>query len=182
MTHHQNDSSPLHPDTAKSLARGLGWFSIALGATEVMVPGALARWLGMRGSEPILRAYGVREIASGIGILQSENPAGWLWGRVAGDGLDIATLLEGLARDDANKGNVGTALMAVLGVTALDVLSAQTLSRQNGRNNQIQRQAVRDYSRRSGFKQPPEAMRGRARDFKVPPDMRTPAPLRPLAH
>jgi hypothetical protein len=145
-----------------------------------MAPGPLARWLGMRGSEPILQAYGVREIGTGIGILQSENPAVWLWGRVAGDGLDIATLLDGLARNDSNKGNVAIALLAVLGVTAVDVLSAQTLSRSNGKSGQIRQRAVRDYSRRSGFKEPPEAMRGRASDFEIPPDMRTPELLRPL--
>lgn len=39
---------------------------------------------------------------------------------------------------------------------------------------------VRDYSARSGFPEPPEAMRGRASDFVVPDDLRTPAALRPL--
>jgi hypothetical protein len=30
----------------------LGWFSIALGVTELVAPRALARWLGMRDRSP----------------------------------------------------------------------------------------------------------------------------------
>ena len=30
--------------------------------------------------------------ATGVGILASRSPAPWLWARVAGDGLDMATL------------------------------------------------------------------------------------------
>jgi hypothetical protein len=32
-----------------------------------------------------------------------------------------------------------------------------------------------------GFPKPPEQMRGAARDFEIPPDMRTPEALRPFA-
>lgn len=46
----------------------------------------------MHGQERLIRAYGVREIAKGVGILTSPNPTPWLWGRVAGDALDLATL------------------------------------------------------------------------------------------
>ena len=37
----------------------------------------------------------------------------------------------------------------------------------------------RDYGDRSGLPRPPEAMRGAARDFEVPQDMRVPELLRP---
>jgi hypothetical protein len=40
---------------------------------------------------------------------------------------------------------------------------------------------VRDDSNRSGFKAPPSVMRGAARDFVVPEDMRTPKLLRPFS-
>jgi hypothetical protein len=36
-------------DTAHSMARGLGWFSIGLGVAEVLAPRALTRCLGMGG-------------------------------------------------------------------------------------------------------------------------------------
>ena len=70
------------PETAHSMARGLGWFSIGLGLAEILAPRALTRGLGMEGHEQIVRAYGVREIATGIGILSSTHPVPWIWGRV----------------------------------------------------------------------------------------------------
>jgi hypothetical protein len=74
----------------------LGWFAIGLGLAEILAPRALTRGLGMEGHEQIVRAYGVREIATGIGILSSTHPVPWIWGRVGGDALDIATLATGL--------------------------------------------------------------------------------------
>ena len=90
-------------ETADSLARGLGWFSIGLGLAEVLAPRALTRGLGMEGTEQTVQAYGVREIATGIGILSSNQPAPWIWGRVGGDALDLATLATGLQRDNPKK-------------------------------------------------------------------------------
>ncbi|HVY59120.1 MAG TPA: cyclase dehydrase [Xanthobacteraceae bacterium] len=164
--------------TTNTLAESLGWFSIALGATEMLAPKALARWLGMEGSEPVLRAYGAREIFAGVGILTSQNPSGWMWGRVAGDALDVATLFAGFRNGNGRGANVAVALAAVLGVTAADVFCAQQLSRPNGRA-QGRRRSLRDYTRRVGLGPSLEAARGAARDFKVPEDMRTPAALRP---
>jgi hypothetical protein len=71
------------------------------------------------------------------------------------------------------------ALVAVLGVTALDVLCARRLARQNKHARPEQRQRFIDYDNRSGFPKSAQQMRGAARDFEVPADMRAPAPLRP---
>ncbi len=148
------------------LARGLGWFSLSLGCAELMTAGSIARVLGLKSYEPIFRAYGVREIMSGIGALSIDRePA--IWSRVAGDALDIATLTTGLRVDNPKKHNVRIALTAVLGVTLLDLYCAQQLSLAKRRPNQ----PVRDYSDRSGFNRPPNAMRGTARDFMLSPDM-----------
>src|SRR5919112_5715207 len=97
MAQYRNRSSR-RDSSADALARGLGWFSIGLGLAEVIAPGALARALGMRGHEGLIRAYGVREIATGIGVLASEDPTPWIWGRVAGDALDLATLATAVER------------------------------------------------------------------------------------
>jgi hypothetical protein len=175
-------TATLRPERARKLARGLGWFSIALGSVEVLAPHALSRWLGMKDSEPLLQAYGVREIATGVGILASDNPSGWVWGRVAGDGLDLATLASGLNERRADKGYAGLAMAAVLGVTALDVLCARSLAREDEHARSQARPRIYDYGARSGFPRPPHRMRGAARDFEVPADMRTPELLRPLAH
>jgi hypothetical protein len=115
-------------DDGKTLAKGLGWFSLGLGLAEVVAPGKLARWLGMEGSEPLLRAYGVREIGTGLGILSRREPTEWVWGRVAGDFLDLATLVPGLDHDNPNRKNVVIAMAAVAGVTVLDVLAGKQLS------------------------------------------------------
>src|SRR4051794_3743612 len=166
-----------HPDSGTdALARGLAVFSIALGLMEIAAPRSLARFLGMEGSENLIRGYGLREIATGVGILASKDPTPWIWGRVAGDGLDIATLLTGYEGDNPNKDNVSLALAAVAGATALDVYCGQALSRESP----TPLPPIRDYSNRSGLPRSPQAMRGAARrDFEPPRDFRTPEALRP---
>lgn len=179
MTPHQ--STAQRRDDQLALARGLGWFSIALGATELVAPQALARWLGMQGSESLLQTYGAREVGTGIGILASNDPTAWLWGRVGGDLLDVATLASGFHNDNTKKSNVGLALVAVLGVTALDAVCARALSSRNDQLQSSRNAAIQAYAVASGFPAAPEKMRGAARDFKVPDDMRTPELLRPFA-
>jgi hypothetical protein len=163
-------------DTAQTVATGLGWFSIGLGLAELLAPRALARCLGMRGAEGLLRFYGLREIGAGVGLLLARDPGPWLWGRVAGDALDIATLATGLEDDNPQRGAVGVALAAVAGVTALDIVCAQSLSTAD--DAEMPRRPTYDYSDRSGLPRPPEEMRGAARDA-TPPDMRAPEALRP---
>jgi hypothetical protein len=160
--------------TAGKLALQLGWFSIALGALELFASRRVARTLGMRGQEPLIRAYGVREIVKGVGILTSPNPTPWLWGRVAGDALDLGTLALAY-RNGPRRRNVAIAMANVATVTALDVLAAQQL----GAVAQRQQQPARDYSMRSGFPKGVAASRGLAADAVIPADMRTPEPLRP---
>ena len=161
--------------SALTLARSLGWFSIGLGLAEMFAPRMLTRHLGMEGKEGLLRFYGMREIAAGFGILMSDNPVPWIWGRVAGDVLDLATLATGLDEHNPRKGNVATALAAVAGVTALDGISAQALS-----GGQSSGPVLRDYSDRRGMPKPPEAMRGAARNLSLPRHLRTPEALRPF--
>ena len=165
-----------HADTATdTLARGLGIFSIALGIAEVVAPRALARSLGMKGQEGLIAGYGVREIATGIGILASKDPTPWIWGRVAGDGLDLATLATALEGRNPKKGNVGIAMAAVAGVTALDVYCAQTLSRESP----TPLPPMQDYSDRTGYPGGIEQSHGAAKDFEVPRDFRAPEAMRP---
>jgi hypothetical protein len=152
------------------LDRGLGWFSFSLGLAELIAGSSLARWLGMQGHESLIRAYGVREILSGIGTLSVDKTVG-LWSRVGGDALDIVTLATGLREDNPKKGNVGLAMAAVIGVTLLDLYCAQELSKRKRRPDQ----PVRDYSDRRGFPRPPNEMRGAAREFETPSDIRAPS-------
>jgi hypothetical protein len=91
-----------------------------------------------------------------------------LQSRVAGDALDIATLLAGLRADNPKRDNVMIALAMVVGVTLLDIAGAKAVNTSQRRSERPQR-AYRD---RSGYPQGLERARGAARDFRTPPDMR----------
>jgi hypothetical protein len=136
----------------------------------------MARTLGMHGQDSLIRAYGVREIVKGVGILTSPNPAPWLWGRVAGDALDLGTLAYAY-RTSPKRRNLAIAMANVASVTALDVLAAQQL----GAVAHRQEMPTRDYSDRSGFPRGVEAARGQAANADIPADFRTPEALQPLA-
>lgn len=167
--------------TPNTIAQGLGWFSIALGISEILMPRAVARVSGTRLAPAYVRLYGLRELACGIGILVSGKPKPFLWGRLAGDGLDLAALgcgsRTGLARD--RRRSVGAAVN-VLGVTALDAYAVTALSRQERSHARERSDSWRqDYATRSGFPREPAQMRGEAlRDFVIPRDMATPEALR----
>ena len=87
MTYRSSGSS------AHALAQALGWFSIGLGVAELAAPGSLARMLGMERHADLIRLYGMREIATGIGILSQKDPTPWLWARALG--LAVAALVNG---------------------------------------------------------------------------------------
>src|SRR3954468_20552097 len=115
MTRAQGDpkvisTGPSSFGASDRLARNLGWFSFGLGALEIFAPERITRALGMEGQESLVRAYGFREVAAGMLSLSVEKKAG-LWSRVAGDALDLATLMVGLRADNPKRGNVAMALV-----------------------------------------------------------------------
>lgn len=148
------------------LARALGWFSIGLGITELLAPRILTRMMGVRGKETLLRAYGLREIGAGMMSLSADKGAG-LQSRVAGDVLDIATLMA-LKPRSSKQDNLGLAMAAVLGVTLLDIVGALWVKSDESRG----RGAQRSYSDRSGYPKGVAKSRGAARDFLKPPEAR----------
>jgi hypothetical protein len=167
-----------HMLPSRRLARGLGWFSIGVGLAELLAPRLVARAAGLQGREALVQAYGWREIATGVGLLFAKDPTPWLWGRVAGDALDLAALgTRAVGGDDVQRGRAVTALVAVAGATALDVACASAVPKAQATR---QAQAQHDYSDRSGLPQDPECMRGAALgSFEMPDDMRIPDALRP---
>lgn len=138
------------------LAKGLGWFSIALGATQLLAPKLLTRPLALEGREGITRACGARELISGIGILGTRKPGPWLWLRSGGDALDLAGLALHASRSSRRRGLLWFAVGSVAAIAALDVLSASKVKQRRW----PARPATHDYSDRSGFAQPIEAVRG----------------------
>ena len=93
-----------------------------------MLPHTLSRTLGLGRRPGLLATYGVREIAAGAGILLGANPAPWVQARIAGDALDLATLAAPLVANPRHRGAGALAVLAVAGVTALDILCAHRLS------------------------------------------------------
>lgn len=111
----------MNPD---AMARGLGMFSVGLGAAELVASKALAESLGMEGKEELIQLFGAREIASGVACLGMNPPKPGIWSRLVGDALDIAVLCGHLGSSNPKRGNVGLALAAVLGVTLMDAVTA----------------------------------------------------------
>jgi hypothetical protein len=95
---------------------------------QLFAPQALGRLIGAGSHSCFLPLFGVREVASGIGILSSHRPAGWLWSRIVGDAMDLAFLAAASEADDAEPDRLQIAALAVAGVTALDVLVSARLS------------------------------------------------------
>jgi uncharacterized membrane protein len=113
-------------------SRALGWFSIGLGLAEIGAPRALARLIGISDDEEVrntMFALGLREITSGIGILSRPQSAGWVWSRVGGDVMDLALLGKSMNRDENDRSRLAAATAAVLGVTVVDFITGQQLSR-----------------------------------------------------
>ena len=161
-------SGPSSRGLSDSAARGLGWFSIALGLTELFGARQLTKALGMEGREGVVRAFGARELVHGMLCLSVDDKLG-AWSRVGGDGLDIATLLAVYKDDNPKKHNVALALAAVAGVTLLDLATAQGLTVRHSPN----RGEKRDYSDRGGFPKGLASARGAAADFRKPEDMKS---------
>jgi hypothetical protein len=144
---------------AYKTARALGWFSLALGAAEIIAPGALNRSLGLREHNALVRGFGLREVTAGVGILMMPNPTPWMWARVTGDLLDLTALLFGLDRNNPRRGSAMAAFVSVAAVTLVDYICARNLSAQV-HYRELPR---RDYSDRSGLLQKPSKVRGATR-------------------
>jgi uncharacterized membrane protein len=120
---------------AERLSRALGMFSVGLGLSQILAPRGVARAIGLEdddGNRRLMMAFGLRELATGVGLLTRPDSATFAWGRVAGDAMDLAVLGQALTSDRNDHNRVAAAAAAVLGVTALDVIAGQKLSRADG--------------------------------------------------
>ena len=132
--------------TSNGMSQGLGWFSIGLGIAEVVTPGAVARLIGLNNdgkARSVLRTYGLREIGAGVALLTKPNDARWMWGRVAGDVLDLSSLASAFGSEDSKKARLTAATLAVTGITALDVICATNLSQSTGQTAEKSTRATR---------------------------------------
>ena len=144
---------PLGP--MRSPARALGWFSIGLGLAELAMPRRLARLVGAPNAPTLTRIFGLREIGTGIGILTSKDPSPWLWGRVAGDALDVATVGAGLVTRGRPLRTL-TSVAMLLGIAWVDLKVAEKAPPAR----KLEKRSSRDYTGRSGFPRSAAEMRG----------------------
>ena len=165
------ETGPSSLSNTDRLARNLGWFSIGLGIAELVAARRISRAIGMEGSENLIRAFGAREIASGMLTLSVDKKAG-LYSRVAGDAVDLAVLSTAVRDDNPKRGNAALALAMVAGVTLLDVAAALGTRQQSRRDEDD----IRDYSDRSGFPQGVDAARRDGQQEGEAPVKALPAP------
>lgn len=113
-------------DTTGTLVKALSGASFGLGVSELVAPGKVAAIAGVddtRRSRRVIRALGVRECGHGAALLG--GPAKLVWTRVAGDVLDMALLLAGVAARGPGRrrqGVISTALLS--GIAGLDLYTA----------------------------------------------------------
>src|SRR5688500_3633109 len=117
---------------AEHLGRALGVFSIGLGLSQILAPRGVGRAIGLEDNDRnhrLMTAFGIRELATGLGLLSRPGSASLMWGRVAGDVLDLAVLARALNSNRNDHNRVAAAAAAVLGVTVLDIVAGKRLSR-----------------------------------------------------
>jgi uncharacterized membrane protein len=123
------------------LARALGWFSLGLGFAQIAAPDKVAQLVGVADDDEtiaVMRMLGVREIASGLGILTQSKPAPWLWARVGGDAMDLALLRRALTSPRADHNRVAAATAAVAGIAAVDALCGTRLTAEANAQDQTE--------------------------------------------
>ncbi len=123
---HEDEEPRIDP---RQLAKVLGWFSIGLGVAEVLAPRALGRAIGVGDHPQLIRALGVREITSGLGLLSQRSSHAWAWSRVGGDAMDLALLGAAARHPDADSRRIAMAATTVMGLATLDLYATRSLSR-----------------------------------------------------
>lgn len=113
----------------RTLGLLLAGFTVTLGLAEVLGGKSLARRLGVPQHSGVVRAYGVRELATAGALIAAPTAASPVWARVAGDVLDLATLGAASQVRGADKRAIRVAVAVVAGALALDWWAARRMER-----------------------------------------------------
>lgn len=109
-----------------TLVKVLAGASFALGISELVAPSRVAAIAGVDDTartRRVIRALGMRECGHGAALLG--GPDKLVWTRVAGDVLDMALLVAGVAARGPGRRRQGTICAAVLsGIAGLDLYTA----------------------------------------------------------
>ena len=116
----------------KKLSLGLGIFSIALGAVELLANRRITRTLDAQGHEGLVKAFGARELLAGANLLAAPAASANMWNRAAGDVMDIAAAGAAVRNSPRNKATWGT-LAFVVAALGLDAWVARGLDKQTGK-------------------------------------------------
>jgi uncharacterized membrane protein len=121
-------------DTTAALVKGLGGASLGLGLTEVLAPGKVTALAGVDDttrSRLVIRALGLRECGHAAALLFGPNKL--VWTRVAGDALDLALLITGLANSRRpRRGRGAVSAVALAGIAGADLYAALGTTRNGG--------------------------------------------------
>jgi hypothetical protein len=126
---HETGDTFENDDRGMTLARGLGWLSVAVGTVEAVAPRRVAAWLGVDPHWRFVQMCGVRELVNGVTILRQPHRARWLWARTAGDLLDLAALTRAHVTPDARHDRRALSGALVAGVMLFDLACGARLAR-----------------------------------------------------
>ncbi len=152
--------SDRHGNTTSALVKALSGASFGLGLSELVGPGKVAAVAGVDDtgrSRRVIRALGVRECGHGAALLG--GPDTLVWTRVAGDVLDMALLLAGVAARGRGRRRRGTISAVVLtGIAGLDLYTAlRTTGNGGGRHGRhVDRTRHRTLRAAVTVRRPPE--------------------------
>jgi uncharacterized membrane protein len=128
------------------VARRLGWLSLGLGLMELLMPRRVQKLAGVPLGDfsTLIRAAGVRELMHGLLIFMQARPHQAMWTRVAGDALDLSVLAAATQQRCVDQPRLATAMAAVAGISALDLVTAVQLRRQRAEERRFSTLTRRD--------------------------------------
>jgi hypothetical protein len=120
----------------KELVDLLAWFSLGLGAAQLVAPGLVNRVAGIENrptSRLVQRLVGVREVGA-FAAIQADRPQPALpiWGRFAGDCVDLALLGISWRHSRAGTARLALTTASIAAIGALDSYTASRLSSNEG--------------------------------------------------
>ena len=116
----------------KTLGKCLGVFSLLVGAAQLFGAKRIARTLDAEGHEGLIKGFGARELLAGASLMAAPAASTNMWGRVAGDAMDLGALGLAARRSPRNRAIRG-AIAFVGAVTLLDIVTARGLDRTTGK-------------------------------------------------
>ena len=121
-------------NTTEPLVKALAGASFGLGLAELVAPDKVAALAGVddtKLSRRVIRALGARECGHGAALLGGSDKL--VWTRVAGDALDVALLMAGVAaRGPGRRRRGAMAALALGGIGAADLYAAVRATRNGG--------------------------------------------------